>query len=117
MKMPLFGRAKRARLAAELAAQQAAAMEAQQATAREAEAQTAARQAADAAAIEREAAIQAAILHGFSAAGLHILHANVDSFDLLATGKWHEVAYYAGQQLGIEIRTVGDLKALLRRAR
>lgn len=61
--------------------------------------------------------LEDAILYGFTAAGLRLDHAALDDYDLLATGKFHEVAYYAGQQLGIDLRTVGDLKALLTKAR
>ena len=57
-------------------------------------------------------AVDNALKKGFQAAGLNERDIQ-DSFNLMATGKWHEVAYYAGQQLGHKLSTVGELRAIL----
>ena len=59
---------------------------------------------------------QEAIRVGFRASGLPHHSADNLQFDLLETGKFHEVAFYAGKELGIRLRTVGDLFGLLLQA-
>ena len=59
---------------------------------------------------EKAERVAKAIKAGFVAAGLPHQQAENDAFDILVTGKFHEVAYYAGKELGISLRSVGDLR-------
>lgn len=57
--------------------------------------------------------IDAAIRAAFAHCGLNH-DAYAPEFDVRQTGKFHEILIHAGDALGNPLRTVADLKALLR---
>jgi hypothetical protein len=67
---------------------------------------------------EDTTAIEAAVCEAFVSVGLPREQFG-PTFDLLRTGKMHEVIHHAGVTLGIDhgLRTVGDVVALLLRAK
>lgn len=61
----------------------------------------------------KAARIEEALLVGFTAAGLQPYYLSNPHYDILQTGKFHEVEYYAGKYLGHDFRTLKDMRSLL----
>lgn len=60
------------------------------------------------------ARVSEAIQRGFDAAGLPT-SSNVEGFDVMGTGKFHELSFYAAARLEVPLRTVGDLRHVLQK--